>query len=88
MHSYPHFTMLRIGTRFFNRLENFGSAVLSDYDARVSHRLMRASKSPLNSCREIAAPNLVNAVRKLLGPSPTDQLTESFCRMFNARSMT
>ena len=37
-HSHPHFTILRLGALFFNHPKFIGPAVVSNDDARVSHR--------------------------------------------------
>ena len=37
LHSYPHFTILRLGALFFNDAKCIGSAVVSNDDAGVPH---------------------------------------------------
>jgi hypothetical protein len=39
-HSHPHFTILWLWALFFDHPKSIGAAVVSDDDARVSHRLL------------------------------------------------
>jgi len=45
-HSHPHFAVLRLGTLLLDHLKGVRPAVVSDDDARVSHRHSFARHDP------------------------------------------